>query len=45
MLARDSHNMILFNSLNKFSFNPTLIQYPLYTHGSDEFPMATLKSG
>jgi hypothetical protein len=29
MLARGSHNMILFNSFNKFSIKPTLIQYPL----------------
>jgi hypothetical protein len=30
MLARGSHNIILFNSCNKFSMELTLIQYPLY---------------
>jgi hypothetical protein len=30
MLARGSHNIILFNLCNKFSIELTLIQYPLY---------------
>jgi hypothetical protein len=31
MLARGSHNIIVFNSFNKFSIKLTLIQYPLYS--------------
>jgi hypothetical protein len=30
MLARGSHNIILFNSFNKLSMELTLIEYPLY---------------
>jgi hypothetical protein len=30
MLARGSHDIILFNSCSKFNINPTLIQYRLY---------------